>query len=67
MLAVQFSGINSRQTIDIYCNGRRSIGHLAVGETLDTTSSAEKMADRFIVKEILGELLFSRLQLKLLL
>jgi hypothetical protein len=64
MLTMELSGIHAGQTIDIYCNGGRPIGHLAVGKALDTAGAAKKMAYHFMVEEILGECAFSGFQLK---
>jgi hypothetical protein len=67
MLAVQLPGIDSGQTIDVDGDGRRSIGHLAVGKTLNTAGATEKMPNLFLVKTVLGEILLPGLELKVLL
>jgi hypothetical protein len=66
MLTIQCPRIHSRQAVDVYCNRLRPIGHVTVGETLNTADIAEKVADHFIVKEVLGKFIFSGFQLELL-
>jgi hypothetical protein len=66
VLAAQFPGIHSVQTVHVNGGDERSIGHLSIGKTLDTAGAAEKVSNRFLVEEILGEITLSGLQPKIL-
>jgi hypothetical protein len=66
MLAIKFTWFDTIQTIHIYCDDWRSIGHRTVGETLDTASGTKKMTYGFPVEQVLGQIALTGLQLKAL-
>src|SRR5690606_20148485 len=65
MLAFQRPGLHARQAVDVNCNHRRAIGHLAVSEAFDSANVAEKVAYLLLVKEILGEVFFAGFELEI--
>jgi hypothetical protein len=66
MLTVQFSRLHSFQTVHVNRRDRRSIGHFSVRKALDTAGATKKVLNRFLVEEVLREIFFSGLQLKVM-
>jgi hypothetical protein len=66
VLTAQLSRLHSFQTVYVNRSDWRSVGHFSVGKTLDAARAAEKVSNRLLVKKVLGEILCSRLQPKVL-
>jgi hypothetical protein len=66
VLTAQFSRLHPFQTVHVDRSDRRSIRHFSIGKALDAAGATEKVPDRFLVEEILGEIILAGRQPKVL-